>query len=288
MKTAIMTDTNSGITAALGEKLGIHVLPMPVSIDENGFLEGIDITHTALFAALREGRNVHSSQPSPGAVTDMWDSIFAEGYDEVVYIPMSSGLSGSCEMAKRFAEDYDRPVEVADNRRISVTLYESALEARRMADRGMSASEIRQALEDRAADSSIYVSVNSLEYLKRSGRVTPAAAAFAMVLNLKPVLTIQGGKLDAFAKVRGMKNCEKRMLEAARADLEGRFSAFPKERIRLGAAGTFERQEDADAWLDRLRKAFPGYRTYYQPLSCSIACHVGIDAIGLGISCVTD
>ena len=287
MKTAIMTDTNSGISVEQGRSLGIFVLPMPVTIDGKSYLEGVDITHKTLFAALREGRDVHSSQPSPGSVMSLWDQILDSGYDELVYIPMSSGLSGSCEMAKQFARQYGDHVQVADNRRISVTLYESVLEAQRMAEDDLGAREIRRELEARAADSSIYITVNSLEYLKRSGRVTAAGAALATVLNLKPVLTIQGGKLDAFAKARGMKSSEKRMLEAAQADVRDRFPRFPRERIRLGAAGTFEHQEDADFWLEKLRQAFPGYTVYYQPLSCSIACHVGIDAAGLGISCIS-
>lgn len=288
MKTAIMTDTNSGMTVEEGLERGVFVLPMPVTIEDRSYLEGVDITHGELYAALREGRGAHSSQPAPGAVMAMWDRILDSGCEELVYIPMSSGLSGSCEMAKQFARQYRDRVEVADNRRISVTLYESVLEATRLAEAGVRAAEIRRALEARAADSSIYITVNSLEYLKRSGRVTPAGAALATVLNLKPVLTIQGGKLDAFAKVRGLKNSERRMLEAAATDLEKRFSAFPPERIRLGAAGTFERQEDADEWLERVRETFPGIRAYYQPLSCSIACHVGIDSVGLGISCLAD
>lgn len=287
MKTAIMTDTNSGLSVAEGSEQGLFVLPMPVSIDGEDYLEGENITNSELYAALRLGRNVHSSQPSPGAVMGMWDDILNQGYDELIYIPMSSGLSGSCEMAKQFAQQYGERVRVADNRRISVTLYEAVLEARRMVDGGANAAEAQRMLEAHAADSSIYISVDSLEYLKRSGRVTAAAAAFAAALNLKPVLTIQGGKLDAFAKARGMKNAQKRILEAAEDDVYRRFGDFPTDRIALGAAGTFERQEDADYWLDRLKQAFPGYRVYYQPLSCSIACHVGIDAIGLGISCLS-
>jgi DegV family protein with EDD domain len=199
---------------------------------------------------------------------------------------MSSGLSGSCQTARQLAMDYGGKVVVADNHRISVTLYESVLEARRMADAGMGAYDIAQHLEAHAVDSSIYITVDSLEYLKRSGRVTPAGAAIANVLNLKPVLTIQGGKLDAYAKVRGMRLSKKRMIEATADDLSRRFSSFPKDRIRIGAAGTFENPEDAAHWRDQLAAAFPECQVYYQPLSCSIACHVGIDAVGLGISCV--
>ena len=286
MRTAIMTDTNSGIPASRSGQDGLYVVPMPVIIDGESYLEGIDVSHEELYAALRAGRAVHSSQPAPDAFLSMWDQILSSGYDAVVYIPMSSALSGSCQMAENFAASRRGQVLVADNRRISVTLFESVHEALRMAARGMSASEIKASLEAHAADSSIYITVNSLEYLKRSGRVTAAGAAVASVLNLKPVLTIQGGKLDAFAKVRGMKSSERRMLEALKEDVRTRFSAFPPERIRLGAAGTFECPEDAEEWLCRLREAFPGYTVYYQPLSCSIACHVGIDAAGVGVRCI--
>ena len=285
MKTAIMTDTNSGLSVEQGRKAGIYVLPMPVAIDDKSYLEGVDITHAELFAALRAGRDVHSSQPSPGAVMGLWDEILSD-HEELVYIPMSSGLSGSCETARQFALQYGGRVHVADNRRIAVTLYESVLEARRLADEEETASSICRHLEAHAADSSIYITVNSLEYLKRSGRVTSAGAMIANVLNLKPVLTIQGGKLDAFSKARGMKNSERIMLEAAANDIRTRFGGFPREKIAIGAAGTFERQEDQDYWLQKAREAFPGYRVYYHPLSCSIACHVGIDAAGMGISCV--
>jgi len=286
MKTAIMTDTNSGFSVQNGLEKDIFVLSMPVIIDEQSYSEGVDITQEQLFAALREKRGVHSSQPSPGDLTEMWDNILGSGWDELVYIPMSSGLSGSCQTARQLAMDYGGKVVVADNHRISVTLYESVLEARRMADAGMGAYDIAQHLEAHAVDSSIYITVDSLEYLKRSGRVTPAGAAIANVLNLKPVLTIQGGKLDAYAKVRGMRLSEKRMIEATADDLSRRFSSFPKDRIRIGAAGTFENPEDAAHWRDQLAAAFPECQVYYQPLSCSIACHVGIDAVGLGISCV--
>jgi len=278
MKTAIMTDTNSGIPA--NNDLGCFVLPMPVSVDGRTYTEGVDITHAQLYAAMRHGLDIHSSQPSPGDFIAMWDNIL-KVYDQVVYIPMSSGLSGSCKTAQSFAEGYDERVLVVDNHRISVTLYESVLEAMNLVGQGKSGTEIKKHLEDTASQSSIYITVSSLEYLKRSGRVTAAGAAIAGVLNLKPVLTIQGGKLDAFAKIRGMKASQKRMVEAVRQDIETRFAG---RRVRIGAAGTFEDPEDAKAWRRRLAEAFPETEVYYQSLSCSIACHVGIDAAGVGVS----
>ena len=280
MKTAIMTDTNSGAT----DSPGLFVLPMPVIIGNHSYHEGRDITYADLFAAMRAGKDIHSSQPAPGDFIDMWETILSSGFDEILYIPMSSSLSGSYETARHFAETYDGKVIVADNRRISVTLFESVQEAYRLAQDGQSAVEIKKYLERTSANSSIYIAVNSLEYLKRSGRVTVAGAAIADVLNLKPVLTIQGGKLDAFAKVRGMKNCQKKIIEAVGKDISDRF--HNRGSIRIGAAGTFENPEDAESWRQRLADAFPDYEVYYQPLSCSIACHVGIDAVGVGISVI--
>ena len=286
MKTAIMTDTNSGVTIEEARQRGLYVLPMPVIIDGNDYLEGIDVTHADLYTAMRAGKDIHSSQPAPGDFIDMWKHILEEGYDELVYIPMSAGLSGSYETACSFADAWSGQVFVVNNRRISVTLYESVLEALHMAQQGMNAVAIKTSLEAHAADSSIYITVNTLEYLKRSGRVTPAGAAIAEILSLKPVLTIQGGKLDAYAKVRGMKNSQKRMIAATADDLARRFANFRPGQIRIGAAGTFENPDDAQRWAQQLAEAFPQYQVYYQPLSCSIACHVGIDAAGLGISCL--
>ncbi len=283
MKTAIMTDTNSGITLKKGEEDGIFVLPMPVIIDDKDYLEGIDVTHSDLYEAMRKGLDIHSSQPAIGAVSEMWDKILKQGYDELVYIPMSSGLSGSCATAMAFSKNYNGKVQVADNHRISLSLYESVYDAKAYADSGLSAKEIKEKLEKNAYNASIYITVNSLEYLKKSGRVTSAGAAIATVINLKPVLTIQGEKLDAFAKVRGINNAKQKMVEALTKDLETRFKSYPKEKLSIGTAGTFEKSEDADAWLDMINDAFPEYDSYYLPLSCSIACHVGIDSIGTAI-----
>lgn len=283
MKTAIMTDTNSGITVQKGKEDGIFVLPMPVIVDDKDYLEGIDITHEDLYEAMRNGKDIHSSQPAIGAVSDMWDDILKQGYDELIYIPMSSELSGSCHSAMAYSENYKGKVCVADNHRISLSLYESVYDAKAYADKGESAASIKKHLEEKAYDASIYITVNSLEYLKKSGRVTSAGAAIATVINLKPVLTIQGEKLDAFAKVRGMNNAKQKMIDALRNDLETRFNAYPKDKIIVGTAGTFENPGDAKEWLKMINEAFPEYCSYYLPLSCSIACHVGIDSVGTAI-----
>lgn len=288
MKTAILTDTNSGITVEAGRKSGIYILPMPVIMEEKCYFEGVDITNRQLYDAMLSDRELSSSQPSPGDVMAMWDSILNDGYDEIVYIPMSSGLSGSCHSAAQFALDYGSKVCVVDNHRISVTLMESVFDAKALADKGLSAGKIKEALEASAYQSSIYVTVNSLKYLKKSGRITSSAAAIAHILNIKPVLTIQGEKLDLFAKVRGSRQSEKKMIDAIKTDIATRFSEIPSDRLKIGTAGTFEQKEDADQWLNLVQTAFPENSVSYTPLSCSIACHVGINAAGIGVSVITE
>lgn len=289
MKTAVMTDSNSGITPEEGKKIGIYSLPMPVIIEGDVFYEGKNITQEEYYGAMTSGKNVTTSQPSPGDVMDMWDGILKEGYKQVVYIPMSSALSASCHAAIQLSEEYDGKVQVVDDHRISVTMRESVLEAKWMANQGMTAEEIKKKLEENAYNSSIYIAVDTLEYLKKGGRVTAAGAAIGAVLNIKPVLTIQGEKLDAFTKVRGMKKAELKMLEAIEEDLNTRFADVDRKQLRLGAAGTFQKQEDADQWYKMVKDTFENEidDIYYDSLSFSIGCHVGPNAIGIGISVVT-
>ena len=265
MKTAVMTDSNSGITPEEGKKIGIYSLPMPVIIEGDVFYEGKNITQEEYYGAMTSGKNVTTSQPSPGDVMDMWDGILKEGYEQVVYIPMSSALSASCHAAIQLSEEYDGKVQ------------------------GMTAEEIKKKLEENAYNSSIYIAVDTLEYLKKGGRVTAAGAAIGAVLNIKPVLTIQGEKLDAFTKVRGMKKAELKMLEAIEEDLNTRFADVDRKQLRLGAAGTFQKQEDADQWYKMVKDTFENEidDIYYDSLSFSIGCHVGPNAIGIGISVVT-
>ena len=289
MKTAVMTDSNSGITPEEGKKIGIYSLPMPVIIEGDVFYEGKNITQEEYYGAMTSGKNVTTSQPSPGDVMDMWDGILKEGYEQVVYIPMSSALSASCHAAIQLSEEYDGKVQVVDDHRISVTMRESVLEAKWMANQGMTAEEIKKKLEENAYNSSIYIAVDTLEYLKKGGRVTAAGAAIGAVLNIKPVLTIQGEKLDAFTKVRGMKKAELKMLEAIEEVLNTRFADVDRKQLRLGAAGTFQKQEDADQWYKMVKDTFENEidDIYYDSLSFSIGCHVGPNAIGIGISVVT-
>lgn len=286
MKTAIATDTNSGMSVSEGRQRGIFVLPMPVIIDGKTYLEGENVSYSEVFQAMAENKNVSTSQPSPGDVHDLWRQILDQGYDEIVYIPMSSGLSSSYHTAACLAEDFGGTVRVVDNHRISLTLYESILDAKEMADQGLDAEAIQKRLEEKAYNTTIYITVDSIEHLKKSGRVTAAGAALAMFLKIRPVLTIQGERLDAFAKVRGILAAERRMLEAVRQDLMAKFGDRPKEKILVGAAGTLVSQEDIKRWSDKIKAAFPGYPFLYHPLSCSIACHTGPNAIGAGFVCL--
>ena len=279
MKIAIATDTNSGITAMEGEKLGVFVLAMPVNLEETIHYEGIDITSEQLYDAMRQHRDVSTSQPSPGQLMELWDGILAKGYDEIVYIPMSSGLSGSCQSAALFAQDYDSRVQVVDNHRISVTQKESVISALRLVEQGYDAGQIMDFLEKHAYDASIYITVDSMEYLKKGGRVTPAAATLATVLNLKPVLTIQGDKLDAFAKVRGMKLAESKMIEAIHQDRAERFKDVPESRLLIETAGTLENGELAEHWRQQVQAEFPFAKVSYANLPCSIACHLGMNSV---------
>ena len=284
MRVAILTDTNSGISVKEGKEQGIFVIPMPVIVDGQNYLENESITHEQLYAQMLRDKDVSTSQPAPIVLTEQWDKLLRDGYDEIVYIPMSSGLSNSCETAMHFAEGYGGKVFVADNHRISVTLRESVFDAKALAERGLSGVEIKERLDSNAYQSSIYVTVNSMKYLIKNGRATRTAAMIATVLNVKPVLTIQGGKLDAFMKVRGIKKSMSVMIEAIGKDIKNRFADVPRERLHIGAAGTLDSQADIDEWLTAVKTAFPGCVVYYNPLSCSIACHVGIGAIGIGIS----
>lgn len=282
MKTAIVTDSNSGIFETEGKELGVYVLPMPVILDGEAYYEGENLFHNEFYQCLQEHRQVSTSQPVPGDVIFLWDHVLAGGFDELVYIPMSSGLSNSCQTALALAEDYGGKVQVVDNHRISVTQRSSVLDALDLLKKGLTAAEIKAELERAAYDSIIYVGVETLEFLKRGGRVTAAGAALGAVLNIKPLLIIQGERLDAYAKVRGTKNCMRREIEAMQRAAE-QFHQKGQE-IRVGAAGSFLRAEEDGAWLEMVRQAFPGEEVFYDPLSFSVGCHVGPGAFGMGIS----
>ena len=281
MKTAIMTDTNSGINKKEADELGIFLLPMPVIVKDKTYLEGIDISLGEMYEMIENGIETSTSQPSPGSLMEMWDDILEE-YDEVVHIPMTSGLSGSCENARGLARGYKGRVIVVDNHRISVPQRESVLEAKKMADMGKNGQEIAEYLEESGKDSSIYITVSDLKYLQRSGRLGSTSAFLGSLLNIKPILTIQGEKIDAFAKCRGIKLCERKMIEALENDINVRFKDVPKENIQVVVAGTLKEQDEIDEWTKAVQEAFPYSRVYYNALPCSILSHAGPGCKGLG------
>ena len=277
-RVAIVTDSNSGITQDRGKELGIYVLPMPFFIDGKLFLEDINLTQDEFYRRLGENSDISTSQPSPGHVMDLWEEALKE-YDEIVCIPMSSGLSSTCSTAMSIAAEYKGRVQVVDNQRISVTQEQSVYDAMKLRDQGKSAAEIKEVLEREKLQASIYITVDTLKYLKKGGRITPAAAAIGTVLNLKPVLQIQGEKLDAFAKVRGWKAAKKAMLNAIEKDLNERF-ADVKDDMILGIAYTCTKEE-AKEWKQEVMDRFPGYDIVEGPLSLSVACHIGPGAMAV-------
>ena len=279
-KIAIMTDSNSGITQKEGQELGITVLPMPFTIGNENYYEDINLTQEEFYKKLLNNDDIITSQPIVGEILDVWNKLLNE-YDEIVHIPMSSGLSGSCATASMLAEDYDGKVEVVNNQRISVTLRQSVMDAIHLAKIGKSAKEIKEILEAKKFDSSIYIMVDTLKYLKKGGRVTPAAAAIGTILNLKPVLQIQGEKLDAFAKARNMKQAKRIMTEAMKKDMETRFKEFVEQKtMRVFVAYTFDRGP-AEEWAKEIAEVFPEHTIEIHPLSLSVACHIGPGSIAI-------
>lgn len=280
---AVVTDSNSGITQQEAEKLGIFVLPMPFYINDELFLEGITLSQEEFYEKLKGDASINTSQPSPASVTELWDKVLAE-YETIVHIPMSSGLSTSCESAQGLAQDYEGKVYVVDNQRISITQRQSVLDALTLAQRGRTAAEIKEILEEMKLQASIYITLETLKYLKKGGRITPAAAALGTILNLKPVLQIQGEKLDAFSKARGKQKAKKIMLEAIHHDLENRFAKelAAGEMVIRGAYGGNE--EEAQEWKKEIEESFPGAECQLDPLSLSVACHIGYGP--LAIACM--
>ena len=277
-KIAIVTDSNSGITQEMGKSMGIHVIPMPFFIDGALFLEDITLTQEEFYKRLGENSDISTSQPSPGEVMECWEELLKE-YDEIVHIPMSSGLSSTCHAAQSLSQEYEGKVYVVDNQRISVTQKQSVEDAMVLRDAGKSAVEIKEILEAEKLQASIYITVDTLKYLKKGGRITPAAAALGTVLNLKPVLQIQGDKLDAFSKVRGWKAAKRTMLKAIEKDLKERFSEVEEDMV-LGMAYTCSKEE-AKEWKQEIAEKFPGYEIVEGPLSLSVACHIGPGAMAV-------
>ena len=280
---AIVTDSNSGITRAEAEKLGVYVVPMPFYINEKLYFEELTLSQEEFYKHLEEEAVISTSMPSLTDVTELWDSLL-KTYDAIVHIPMSSGLSGSCNAAMMMAQDYDGKVQVVDNKRISVTQKQSVIDAKTLADAGWSASEIKDYLIETMYDSSIYIKLDTLYYLKKGGRITPAAAALGTLLRLKPVLQIQGDKLDSYAKCRTVKAAYSTMIDAIRKDFAERFNAGENtEHMSIQLAYSGLDKTEIEAWEKEVKAAFPGHEVnmIIDPLSLSVSCHIGPGAVAI-------
>ena len=283
MKTAIVTDSNSGIFPQKGEELGIFVLPMPVILDGQQYFEGVDLTPQAFYQRLEEGADASTSQPAPGDVIALWERVLGQGYDQIVHIPMSSGLSASCVTAQGLAADFDGKVQVADNHRVSVSQYDAVMDAIALAREGLDAAAIRRELEAGAMDSVIYLGVDTLKFFKKNGRCTAATAALGTVLNIKPLLKCDGERFDAIAKLRGAAACRKRTVEQAVEAARGfQAKGFP---VSVGVAGSFLDSAEMADWVDQVSDALPAdVHVHGENLSFSVTCHTGPNAFGLAVS----
>ncbi|MCI5889877.1 MAG: DegV family protein [Lachnospira sp.] len=282
-KVAILTDSNSGITQAQSKEMGVTVIPMPFFIDGEQYFEDINLTQEEFYKKLQKDADISTSQPSVGELQEYFDKLLKD-YDEIVFIPMSSGLSGTCQTATMLADEYDRKVHVVNNQRISVTQRQSVIDALNLAKKGYSALEIKEILEREKMESSIYITLDTLKYLKKGGRITPAAAAIGTVLRLNPVLQIQGEKLDAYAKARGKASAKKIMLKAMADDMEKRFAdSFKKGRVHMEAAYAGNREE-AEEWAEIVKEEYPQLDFHMDPLSLSVACHIGYGALAIACS----
>ena len=281
-KIAVITDSNAHFTPQEEKELGISVVPMPFTIGDKTYYEGITLSREEFYAKMESGANIATSQPSPSDVMEIWDKAL-ETHDEVVYIPMSSGLSGSCQSARMLADDYDGKVQVVNNQRISVTQKRSVQDALEMAKRGMNASQIRQELEHVKYDSSIYIMLDTLHYLKKGGRITPAAAAVGTLLRIKPVLQIKGERLDAFSKARTMNQGKNIMINAMKHDIETLYGGLDKENVWLYAVHGNVPEQFAE-FAAEVRASFPGIKVYEDVLSLSVACHIGPGALAIACS----
>lgn len=285
-KIGIVTDSHSSISPETAKALGVHVLPMPFTVNGQCFYENVTLSREEFFAYQREGAEIGTSQPAPADVLALWDQLLEE-YESLLYMPISSGLSGSCQTAAALAEDepYAGRVFVVDNGRVATPLHQSVLDALELIEKGLSAAECKAALEEAKNELCIYIAVQTLEYLKKGGRVSPAVAAVGTLLNIKPILQLATGKLEAFKKTRGMIKARETMLEAIRSDLAIRFQdAHARGNVHLLAAGSASPEETA-RWIEQIEAAFPGMPVLYDDLSLGVSCHTGEGALGIGLSC---
>lgn len=282
----VVTDSNSGITPQMGEDIGVMVLPMPFFIDGVCYYENVTISRDEFFDKMRNGADISSSQPSPADVMKLWDKALKE-YEQIVYIPMSSGLSGSCSTAIAIAEEnYKGRVFVVDNGRVSTPMHRSVLDAIELIKEGYSAAEVKDILETARADMVIFVGVETLEFLKKGGRITPATAAIGTVLNIKPVLKFDVGTLDTYAKCRGFNNSKKTMLDAMHKQFDTTFKeAYDKNEVYLLAASSAP-DEVTKKWIQDIEASFPNMPVMCDNLSLSLSCHIGYGGLGIACSCM--
>lgn len=281
-RVAVITDSNSGITQAEARELGIFVLPMPFTIDGAEYFEDINLSGEEFYAKLEADADISTSQPSIESVTNLWDEILKK-YDQIVHIPMSSGLSGSCSTAMVLAQDYEDKVEVVNNQRISVTQRQSVLDAIKLVNKGKSANEVKEILEKNKLEASIYIMVDTLKYLKKGGRITPAAAALGTMLRLKPVLQIQGEKLEAFAKAKTVKQAKSMMINAIHDDIEQRFGGLEEMDVTLFVVHSAN-EEAAHKLKEELEEMHPGMSIMVDDLSLSVACHIGPGSLAIVVA----
>lgn len=278
-RVAILTDSNSGISQEEAKEKGLYVLPTPFYINDEIFYEGVDLTVEEFFAKQAAGADMKTSMPVVGDLIDRWESLLEE-YDEIVYIPLSSGLSGSCNTAMMMAEDYDGKVQVVNNQRISVTMKISVYDAKRLADAGKSAAEIKEILEDTKFESTIYIMVDTLEYLKKGGRITPAAAAIGSMLKIKPVLQIRGEKLDSFAKARTIKQAKQIMMDAIAKDMAEEWNDPTGENTIIAMAHT-QNEEEILKFKEEALERWPNHDIFVDPLSLVVSTHIGPGALAI-------
>ena len=282
MRTAVVTDSNSGILPAEGAALGVHIVSMPVIIDGKTYYENENISRMGFFDLLKRDRDISTSQPPVGALIEMFDEVLQTS-EELIYIPMSSGLSGSCQSAILTAHDYDGKVEVADNRRISISQKQAVLRALKLAQEGRSAREIRETLEKEKSEAVIYLMVSSLTQFRKSGRITPAAAALGNLIHIHPVLKTDGGKFDVYTNAHGFNKAKSSMIRAVHHARTAQFGFIPDDQLYIAAADSFENSRDSEKWITYVREQFPDLDFFHSPLPLSIVCHTGADAIGIGM-----
>lgn len=283
-KIVVTTDSNSGLLPEEAEALGIKVIPMPFLINGESYFENVNLSQEQFYEKLKNNASVSTSQPSPGDLTELWTELL-KSYDEIVHLPMSSGLSQSCATATMLAADFEKKVFVVDNKRISVTLKESVFDALALIEKGCDGKTIKKRLEETSGDSSIYIALDTMKYLKKGGRVTPAAAAIATVLKIRPLLQIQGDKLDKFALCRTPSKAKDTMKEAVTKDLSTRFQQFVESGEMAVSVAHTDNAREAEQFAEELKKLFPTLRfRFCDPLSLSVSCHIGPGALAVALS----